>query len=404
MGGAYTFFEVSRYLDHASTTPPHPAALAAMAQAAAETFADPSRLHGAARRARIALDAARETVASAIGARAEEVVFTSGGTESCNLAVAGGARAARAARKPARVLVSAVEHTAVLEAAHALEAEGFQVVPLPVDGHGVVDLDALRAECVAGAGLVSIQTANNEVGTLQPVTEAARIAREAGALFHTDAAMTVGHLPTDVKALGVDLLSASAHKHYGPKGAGFLWVHRGVRVRPLVVGDDRERRRRAGMENLPAIAGMAAALRARAEEMGPEAERLRTLTARLREELPRRVPDLVVHGHPDAAERLPGLVSFSVLYVEGETLLLGLDQEGFAVHSGSACTASTNEPSHVLAAMGALTQGSVRVSLGNDTTSEDVEAFLVALPPVVARARALAGAGTDAAARAEGDR
>ncbi|MGZ4241576.1 MAG: cysteine desulfurase family protein [Actinomycetota bacterium] len=377
---------MSLYFDNASTTPLHPAAAAAMAEATTDAYADPSRLYGAARRARIALDAARNAVAQTVGARAEELVFTSGGTESCNLAVTAGARAAAAARRPQRILATAIEHTAVLHAARALD--GFEVIELPVDGTGMVDLDVLRKELEAGAGLVSIQVANQEIGTLQPLAEAARTAREAGALVHTDACMAVGHMPVDVRAFGVDLLSMTAHKAYGPKGIGALWVRRGVRVRPSIVGDDRERGRRAGMENTPAIAGWAAALQARTAEMAAESERLFALTERLRAELPRAVDDLVVHGHP--TERLPGLVSFSILYVEGEALLLGLDEKGIAVHSGSSCTSSTQEPSHVLAAIGALTQGSVRVSLGSDTTDEDVDTFLRELPPVVRRARAMA--------------
>lgn len=374
------------YLDNASTTPLHPAAREAMV-AALDEFGDPSRLYGAARRARILLDDARAAVGRAVGGRAEEIVFTSGGTESCNLAIAAGMRAALAARKPARVAVSAVEHTAVLHAAQALD--GVEVVELPVDHHGIVDLDALRAACSAGLGLLSLQLANPEVGTLQPVSEAARIAHEAGALVHTDACAAVGQVPVDVKELGVDLLSASSHKAYGPKGAGALWVKRSVRVRPSMVGDDRERGRRAGIENLPAIAGFAAALSARAQEMGEEAPRLRRMTERLRAELPARIADCAVHGHP--TERLPGLVSFSVLYVEGEALLLALDRAGFAVHSGSSCTSSAQEPSHVLAAMGALTQGSIRVSFGRDSTDEYIEGFLDALGPIVEAARKLAG-------------
>jgi len=380
------------YLDHASTTPPHPAALDAMARVARDVYGDPSRLYGAARVARIELDRARASVAAAIGGRPEEIVFTSGGTESCNLAVIGGARAARAARKAARVIVSAVEHTAVLEAARSLEPEGFEVVEVSVDGAGRVSLDALRSAVAAGAGLVSIQHANQEVGTIQPLAEAAAIARQAGALVHTDACMTVGHVPVSAAELGVDLLSASAHKSYGPKGAGALWVRRGVRVRPTLPGDDRERNRRAGMENLPAIAGMAAALDARAGEIADEASRLRGMAARLRSEITRRIDDVVVHGDPD--ESLPGLVAFSVLYVEGETMLLLLDQKGIAVHSGSSCTSSTQEPSHVLAAMGAMTHGSVRVSLGHDTTDEDVDYLLDELPGVVAQVRALGGQGS----------
>jgi cysteine desulfurase len=236
-------------------------------------------------------------------------------------------------------------------------------------------------------GLASIQWANPEVGTIQPVAEAAAIAREAGALVHTDACAAVGQVP--VSADGIDLLSASSHKAYGPKGAGFLWARRGVRIRPTAVGDDRERGRRAGMEDLPAVAGMAAALTARAAEIKAEAPRLRALTERVRTEVPARVIDVAVHGHP--VERLPGLVAFSVLYVEGEALLLGLDHAGVAVHSGSSCTSSTSEPSHVLAAMGAMTQGSIRVSLGRDSTEADVDALLDALPGVVSQARSLAG-------------
>ena len=382
------------YLDHASTTPPHPSAIEAMNRLARDAFADPSRLYGRARVARIELDRARATVAETIAGRPEEIVFTSGGTESCNLAILGGARAAAAARKPKTIVVSAVEHTAVLEAARMLEPEGFAVVTLGVDSAGRVDLGQLGAALKDGAALVSLQHANQEVGTIQPVAEAAAIAKEAGALVHTDACMTVGHLPVDVQALGVDLLSGSGHKSYGPKGAGFLWVRRGVRVRPAIPGDDRERHRRAGMENLPAIAGMAAALDARRDEMDAAAERLEALGARLRDELPRRMSDLVVHGDP--ADHLPGLVSFSVLYVEGETMLLLLDQKGIAVHSGSSCTSSTQEPSHVLAAMGAMTHGSLRVSLGRETTAEDVAYFLDELPPVVEQVRALTrhGAGS----------
>lgn len=379
---------MSLYFDHASTSPLHPAALAALSEASANTWADPSRLYGDARRARMALDRAREQIASAIDGRPEEIVFTGSGTESCNLGVGAAARAARAARRPLRALVSSVEHRAVLEAARALE--GFEVVEIPVDGFGRADLEVLQRECAAGAGLVSIQTANPEVGTLQPVAEAARIARAAGALFHTDACIAVGQIGLSAPEIDADLLSASAHKFGGPKGAGFLWARRGVRVRPGILGDDRERGRRAGMENLPAIAGMAAALGARLSEIPAEDARLRALTDRMREELPARVEDLVVHGHP--TERLPGIVSFSVLYVDGETLLLDLDRRGIAVHSGSSCTSSTQEPSHVLAAMGALTQGSVRVSLGPDTEEKDIEFFLAALPGVIEGARALAGA------------
>ncbi|MEX2554344.1 MAG: cysteine desulfurase family protein [Actinomycetota bacterium] len=376
------------YLDHASTTPVLPEALEAMTRVAGQVFADPSRLYGAARVARIELDGARASVASAIEARPEEIVFTSGGTESCNLAIVAGARAGVAARRPARVVVSSVEHTAVLEAARSLE--GFEVVEVPVDGAGTVDLEALREAVAGGAALVSIQHANQEVGTIQPVAEAAAIARDAGTLMHTDACMTVGHRPVSVGALGVDLLSGSGHKAYGPKGVGFLWARRGVRVRPTLPGDDRERHRRSGMENLPAIAGMAAAFAVRVDEIAAEAPRLRAMSDRIRDELPKRVPDTILHGL--AIDRLPGLVAFSFLYVEGEALLLGLDARGIAVHSGSSCTSSADEPSHVLAAMNALTHGSVRVSLGRTTTEDDVSYLLDELPGIVEKVRAMSQA------------
>jgi cysteine desulfurase len=376
------------YLDHASTTPVLPEALEAMTRVAGQVFADPSRLYGAARVARIELDGARASVAAVIEARPEEIVFTSGGTESCNLAVLAGARAGVAARKPPKVVVSAVEHTAVLEAARSLD--GFEVVEVPVDGAGTVDLEALREAVAGGAALVSIQHANQEVGTIQPIAEVAVLAHDAGAFVHTDACMTVGHIPVSVGELGVDLLSGSGHKAYGPKGVGFLWARRGVRVRPTLPGDDRERHRRSGMENLPAIAGMAAALSARMEEIAAEAPRLRAMSDRIRDELPKRIPDTVMHGH--ATLSLPGLVAFSFLYVEGESLLLGLDARGIAVHSGSSCTSSTDEPSHVLAAMNALTHGSVRVSLGRTTTEDDVSYLLDELPGIVEKVRAMSDA------------
>lgn len=368
------------YLDHASTTPLHPAAREALVRTAGELFADPARLYGAARRVRTALDDARLRVASSVGARPEEIVFTSGGTESCNTAVRAGALAARASRKPSRIAVSAIEHTAVLETARALSAtDGFEVVEIPVSPSGVVDLDALRA--AMPAGLVSIQHANQEIGTLQPVAEAARIARDAGALFHTDACMTIGNVPVSVVDLGADLVSASAHKFYGPKGAGFLWVRRGVRVRPMLLGDDRERHRRAGIENLPAIAGTAAALEARLGEIEAEIPRLQALSARLRSALPALIPDIELHG--EAASGLPGLVAFGVPHIEGEAMLLKLDMRGIAVHSGSSCTSSATEPSHVLVAVGARTTGSIRVSFGRSSRPEDAEALLRELPPIV---------------------
>lgn len=376
---------MNAFLDHASTTPLHPAAREALISAIDAGSADPSRLYRSARRARIALDDARARIAQALGARPEELVLTSGGTESCAMALIGGARAARSARKPLRIIVSAIEHSAVLGAAGSLEAEGFEVVRVPVDRHGSIDLEALNEAVAPGAALVSVQTANPEVGTIQPIAQAAEIAHSAGALFHTDACAAVGHIPVSVA--GVDLLSASSHKAYGPPGSGVLWVRRGVSVRPILMGDERERGRRGGLENIPAIAGFAAALSARSLEIPAEMPRLQTLTTRLRDEIPKAVDDVVFHGNPDTG--LPGLVAFSVLYVEGEALLLGLDEAGISVHSGSSCTSQRDEPSHVLTAMGVITQGSLRISLGRDTTEEHVDAFMRVLPAVVSKARSL---------------
>ncbi len=349
-------------------------------------WGDPSRLYTRARRARIMLDEARERLAELIRAEPGEIVFTSGGTESCNLALLGAARAARG--RPRRVVVSAIEHHAVLEAAARLRAEGFELVKVPVDGRGIVDLEAFEEALAPGAAVASVMHANHEVGSLQPVRECARLARERKVLFHTDACQTVGHLPLDVEELGVDLLSGSSHKAYGPPGAGFLYVRRGTRLSPLIVGDDRERGRRAGFENLPSILGMVAAVEARREEMQAEAARLAALRGLLREELLRRVAGVRIHGDPDTT--LPHMISFTVEEVEGEALVHLLDARGVSVHSGSSCTSARLEPSHVLEAMGLPAEGAVRVSMGRWTQQEDVLRLLEVLPEVVERLRALA--------------
>jgi cysteine desulfurase len=371
------------YLDAASTTPLHPLARDAMLRAL-DDYGDPARMYGRARRARLVLDRCREQVAAAVGARADEVVFTSGGTEAANLAVGGMARAARRRR---HLVVGAVEHTAVLNPAKALAAHGFEVSEVGVDRGGRVDPDELAAAVRDDTLLVCLQHANQEVGTVQPVREAAEAAHARGALLLVDACQTVGRLPVDLGDLGADLLVASAHKFYGPPGTGFLAATRGARLRPVLLGDERERRRRAGMENLPGIAAMAAAVTARVAEAPAEHDRMAALAGRLVDGLAA-VPEVVVHGDP--AHRLPHLVAFSVLYVEGEALLLLLDAKGIAVHSGSSCTADTQEPSHVLAAMGAITHGSVRVSFLADADDAAVDRFLAVLPAAVADLREMA--------------
>jgi cysteine desulfurase len=381
------------YLDAASTTPLHPSARQAL-EHALDAFGDPARLYGRARRARLLLDQSRERVAAALGARADEVVFTSGGTEAANLAVAGMARGARRRR---HLVVSAVEHTAVLAPARLLERQGFEITEVGVDRYGRVDPAELAAAVRDDTLLVCLQQANHEVGTVQPVREAAEAAHARGAALLVDACQAVGRLPERAVDLGADLVAVSAHKCYGPPGVGCLVVRGSTRLKPVLLGDEREHRRRAGMENLPGVAAMAAALEARVAEGPAEAPRLERLAERLRAGL-EAVPDLVVHGHP--LRRLPHLVAFSVLYVEGEALLLLLDAEGIAVHSGSSCTADTQEPSHVLAAMGAITHGSVRASFLGDATEADVDRLLQVLPGAIEDLREMAELDSQALDRA----
>jgi cysteine desulfurase len=381
------------YLDAASTTPLHPSARQAL-EHALDAYGDPSRLYGRSRRARLLLDQSRERVAAALGARADELAFTSGGTEAVNLAVTGMARGARRRR---HLVVSAVEHNAVLAPARWLASRGFELTEVGVDRYGRVDPDELAAAVRDDTLLVCLQQANHEVGTVQPVREAAEAAHAKGAVLLVDACQAVGRLPERAVDLGADLVAVSAHKAYGPPGIGALVVRGATRLEPVLLGDEREHRRRAGMENLPGAAAMASALQARVAEGPAENPRLERLAERLRSGLAA-IPDLVLHGHP--TERLPHLVAFSVLYVEGEALLLLLDAEGIAVHSGSSCTADTQEPSHVLAAMGAITHGSVRASFLADATEADVDRLLAVLPGAIEDLREMAELDSQALDRA----
>jgi cysteine desulfurase len=381
------------YLDAASTTPLHPSGRQAL-EDALDAYGDPARLYGRSRRARLLLDRSRERVAAALGARADEVVFTSGGTEAVNLAVTGMARGARRRR---HLVVSAVEHTAVLAPSRLLAGRGFELTEVGVDHHGRVDPAELAAAVRDDTLLVCLQHANHEVGTVQPVREAAEAAHAHGAVLLVDACQAVGRLPERATDLGADLVAVSAHKCYGPPGVGCLVVRGSTRLKPILLGDERERRRRAGMENLPGVAAMAVALEARTVEGPAEAPRLERLAERLRAGL-EAIPDVVVHSHP--VQRLPHLVAFSVLYVEGEALLLLLDAEGISVHSGSSCTADTQEPSHVLAAMGAITHGSVRASFLADATEADVDRLLGVLPGAVEDLREMAELDSQALDRA----
>jgi cysteine desulfurase len=373
------------YLDAASSAPLHPAAREALVAALADGWADPARLYGAGRRARLLLDGARVAVADCLGARPDEIAFTASGTQSAHLAVLGALAGRR--RVGDRFVHSAVEHSCVLHAAERHAAAGGTAVGVPVDRLGRVD-DAAFAAAVAapGTALASLMTANHEVGTIQPVAAAAAACAAAGVPLHVDAAQSVGRtgLPE-----GWSVLSASAHKWGGPPGVGVLAVRAGTRWVSPQPEDERERGRVPGFENVPAIVAAAAALRARVSEMDAEAARLRPLVDRIRQAVPRAVPDVEVVGDP--VDRLPHLVTFSCLYVDGEALLQALDRRGFAVSSGSSCTSSTLTPSHVLAAMGVLTHGNVRVSLHRDTTADDVDRFIAALPEVVAELRRTAG-------------
>jgi cysteine desulfurase len=372
------------YLDAASAAPVHPAARTALLAALDQGWADPSRRYHDARRARVLLDAARETVAAALGARADEVSFTASGTQAAHLAIGGLARGR--ARVGRRAVASAVEHSSVLHACRALGGEA--LVTIDVDGYAQVSLEQLSEVLDAGdVALVAVQSANHEVGTRQPVAAVAEMCAAHDVPLVMDAAQSVGH--DDVPG-GWSVLTASAHKWGGPPGVGVLAVRTGVRWRSPSPDDPREGGRVPGFVDLPGVVAAAAALEAVERERLTESARLRELVDRIRDEVRLRVPDVAVLGHP--VDRLPHVVTFSCLYVDGEALLGELDRAGFAVSSGSSCVSDALVPSHVLAAMGVLTQGNVRVSLPDGTQVQDVERFLDVLPGIVADVRRSLGA------------
>ncbi|MFF5011623.1 cysteine desulfurase/sulfurtransferase TusA family protein [Streptomyces sp. NPDC001165] len=378
------------YFDAASAAPLHPVARQALLASLDEGWADPARLYREGRRARMLLDAAREAAAEAVGCRADEVVFTPSGTRAVHTGVAGALAGRR--RVGRHLIVSAVEHSSVLHSAEAFEAEGGSVSTVAVDRAGAVAASDFAAALRQDTALACLQSANHEVGTVQPVAEVAEVCRAAGVPLLVDAAQSLGWGPVDGDW---SLLAASAHKWGGPSGVGLLVVKKGVRFAPQAPVDERESGRAAGFENLPAIVAAVASLRAVRAEADQEAVRLRELTERIRLRVPQLVPDVEVVGHPE--RRLPGIVTFSCLYVDGEALLHELDREGFSVSSGSSCTSSTLTPSHVLKAMGVLSEGNVRVSLPSGVAEEDVERFLAVLPGTVAGVREKLGAPAPAA-------
>jgi len=380
------------YMDHAATTPVHPQVLEAMLPYFSQRFGNPSSVYALAQEARQAVENARATVAQVLGCSPREVLFTSGGTESDNAALKGAALAQK--DQGNHIITSAIEHHAVLETCHYLEKTGFQVTYLPVDGGGVVRGEDLEKAITDQTILVSIMYANNEVGTIEPIAELARIVRERSkgkkVVFHTDAVQGAGVLDLNVERLGVDMLSLSAHKFYGPKGVGVLYIRRGAPFLPQQQGGSQERNRRAGTENVAGIAGMGVALKLAEEKRESYCQRTQPLRDRLIQGVLGSVERVRLTGHP--TQRLPNSASFCFEFIEGESILLSLDMEGIAASSGSACTSASLEPSHVLLALGIPVEtahGSVRFTLGWDNTPEDVDRVLQVLPPIVRRLRAM---------------
>ncbi len=374
------------YLDNAATTPLLPEVRQAMLPFLEGVFGNPSALHDWGDAARQAVDDARAKVAQLIGANAGEIVFTGSGTESNNFAIKGLALAQQ--NKGRHVVVSAIEHFSVLHSARTLEKWGFELSLVPVDKNGVVDPNDVRKSLRKDTVLVSIMHANGEVGTIEPIAEIARVTKERGVIFHTDAVATAGTIPVDIKELGVDALSLAGNQFYGPKGVGALWVRKGVRIIPLLEGGVQEGGRRAGTENVTAIVGLGKAAELAKANMAARVEHLTQLRDHLLNGLPGKIDQVIVTGHPTS--RLPGNASFCIEFIEGESMLMLLNSKGVAVSSGSACTSRALKASHVLIAMGIpheLAQGSLLFSFGIDNSPEDVDYVLEVLPPIVDRLR-----------------
>jgi len=376
------------YFDYNATTPTDPRVVDAMAPFFTEKFHNPSSFYRHAGQAFQAMEAARASVAALLHASAKEIIFTSGGTESDNLAIQG--VAAKLKAKGNHLITTKIEHPAVLNTCQHLAKSGFEVTFLPVDRVGMVDPDALRQSIRPATILVSIMHANNEIGTIQPLKELIAITHEKGALFHSDAVQSTGKLPINVKDLDIDLLSFSSHKIYGPKGMGVLYVKSGVKLEPLLFGGGHERGLRSGTENVPGIIGLGKAAELAGQEMAAEEKRLRPLRDRLETEFRRIIPDIMVNG--DTRQRLYNTLNLSIRFIEGEAMLGYLDQHGLALSSGSACSAKSLEPSHVLLAIGLSHEdahGSLRISLGKYNQPADVDKLIEVLPPIVEKLRSM---------------
>jgi len=374
------------YFDHAATTPVKPEVLETMLPFFTEKFGNPSTIYSYGRESKKYIEDARDKVAKALGAQSKEIFFTGSGTEADNWAIKGVAYANR--KKGNHIITSAIEHHAVLHACNFLEKEGFEVTYLPVDKDGLIDPEQVREAIRPETILISIMYANNEIGTIQPISEIGKIAKEKGIIFHTDAVQAVGSINVNVDDLNVDLLSLSAHKFYGPKGVGALYVRRGTKITSFLHGGAQERGRRASTENVPGIIGLGKAIELATSNLEENTKYVKRLRDRIIEEVLNTIPYVRLNGHRE--KRLPGNVNFSFEFIEGESLLLMLDMRGIAASSGSACTSGSLDPSHVLLAIGLpheIAHGSLRITLGPDNTDEEIDYFLSILPEIVGRLR-----------------
>ena len=375
------------YLDNAATTALSPKVLEKMMPYLTDTYGNASSPHSFGQTARIGVEHAREQVARAINADPSEIVFTGCGTESDNTVLFGVAE--RYAKKGDHIITTNVEHHAILHSCAALEKKGIKVTYLPVDKDGLVTPEQVRDAITDKTILVSVMFANNEVGTIMPIPEIAAVCHEKGVLFHTDAVQAAGHIPIDVKAMGIDMLSISGHKFHGPKGVGVLYERKGIRLPSYIIGGEQEKGRRAGTENVAGIVGLGEALELAVTNMSETSARMTRMRDRLIEGIEATIPEVKLNGH--RTKRLPNNVNFSIKYIEGESILLMLDMAGIAASSGSACTSGSLEPSHVLSAMGLspdTARSSVRFSLGRDNTAEEIDRVLAVLPPIVEDLRA----------------